>query len=91
MSPVRYNVTGFSVTDSGTKVDLVSAPDGGAVLFADVEPALRDAAMLEWLLPVLDGGGSEAEADRRTAAIAAGLTVGLTGRDLVTYAMEGCP
>jgi hypothetical protein len=65
----------------------VNAPD---VRFADVEPALRDSTMLEWLLPVIQGDDG-AEPQRRLEALAAGLIVGLSGRDLVTYAMEGCP
>lgn len=80
MSPQRYSVT----------VEVVPDPAGVAVRFTDIEPALRDSAMLEWLLPVL-GGDNTALADRRAAALGAGILVGLAGRDLVTYAMEGCP
>lgn len=65
-------------------------PEGPAVLFADVEPALRDSARLEWLLPIVSGD-DDTVANRRTAALAAGLLVGLSGIPLVDYAMEGCP
>lgn len=62
------------------------------VRFADVEAALRDAELLAWLLPLIDGKGLPAEeCTRRTAALNAGITAGLTGRDLVQYARGGCP
>ena len=65
-------------------------PEGPAVLFADVEHALRDSPRLMWLLPIISGS-DDATANRRTAALGAGLLLGLTGLTLVDYAMEGCP
>ncbi len=87
----RFWFSGISLKkEGGSTVHCLPDPDGCAVLFADVEPALRDRVMLEWLLPVIQGDEG-AEPQRRLEALAAGLIVGLTGRDLVTYAMEGCP
>lgn len=63
---------------------------GELVLFADVEEALRDATRYAWLMPVFEGR-DEALADRRAVALAAGLTIGLSGNALVDWAMEGVP
>lgn len=67
---------------------LAPAEDGPAVLFADVEEALRDSKRLAWLMPVIQGD-DDATADRRTLALTAGLRIGKSGIDLVDFAMEG--
>lgn len=67
------------------------ADDGGdLVLFADIEPALRDADRFAWLLPVI-GGDDDDVANARTQALAAGLLCGKTGVALVDFARERCP
>lgn len=81
MSPVRY-----AHDDLGMALDLA----GRYVLFADVEPALRDSARLAWLLPVISGDDTPV-ADARTNALSAGVLAGLTGVALVDHAMERCP
>lgn len=58
--------------------------------FADVEQVLisRDPAdtdRLDWVLPIVSGD-DDAVANRRTAALAAGLVRGLSGRELVDFA-----
>ena len=85
-TPVRHALA----WDERDGPKLVPAADGPAVLFADVEDALRDRKRLEWLLPVINGE-DENVADHRTAALTAGLMLGKTGVELVDYAMEGCP
>lgn len=65
-------------------------PHGEAVLFADVEHALRDSTRLMWLLSIISGS-DDTLANRRTAALGAGMRLGLIGLSLVDYAMEGCP
>lgn len=65
-------------------------PGGAMVLFADVEPALRDSVRLTWLLPVLQGTDDDPEVSFRSGALAMGLQQGLTGLALVDCAMEAC-
>jgi hypothetical protein len=66
--------------------------DGGGdlVLFADIEPALRDADRFKWLLPVIAGNGDHVTRIR-AQALADGLTLGLTGSGLVDFARRRCP
>lgn len=66
-----------------------AATPGQTVLFADIEPALRNSARYEWLMPVL-AGADHRRARLRMEAIAAGYALGKRGNDLVDYAMEGC-
>lgn len=78
--PQRYEARGSS---------LEPAPDAQAVLFADIEPALRDSVRYNWLMPVLSGMDNRL-ARLRMEAIAAGFALGKRGNDLVDFAMEGC-
>lgn len=83
----RYEVGG---ADTGATLD--PRVDGSLVRFADVEAALRDTTLLSWLLPLVDGKGlSDIESTRRMTALASGMRSGLTGRDLVTWAVARCP
>jgi hypothetical protein len=86
--PQRYSAQGRPDHIAGAA--LVPDDQGPAVLFADVEHALRDSTRLMWLLPIISGD-DDTVANRRTAALGAGLRLGLTGLSLVDYAMEGCP
>lgn len=65
-------------------------PQGSVVLFSDVEDALKDKAMLEWLLPIISGE-SNPDIDRRTVTLGLGITMQRSGRDLVSWAMTVCP
>ena len=85
--PQRYEAAGGP---SPFSASLRAQADGAAVLFADVEPALRDSKRLAWLLPVIDGT-SGPEAKRRNDCLVAGVRIGLSGVALVDWAMEGCP
>lgn len=63
---------------------------GDDVRFVDVEEALRDRKRLQWLLPVIDGN-DDATANRRAAALAAAMQIGLSGLPMVDRAMEIAP
>lgn len=60
---------------------------GSVVLFSDVEEALKDKAMLDWLLPVISGKSSM-DIDRRIHTLALGIALNRSGRDLVAWAMS---
>lgn len=62
-------------------------PTGSCVMFKDVEEALGDRELLDWLLPIIDGSDS-ALADLRTLAITHGILKGLEGRELVRFSMR---
>lgn len=62
-------------------------PAGSVVLFADVEDALKDKAMLDWLLPVISGEEGM-DVDHRTHTLALGIALNRSGRDLVAWAMQ---
>lgn len=64
---------------------ITPSPDGAAVLFKDVEEALKDSAMLEWLLPLICGEDTVV-ANSRACFLGMGLAQRLDGRDLVRYA-----
>ena len=85
IAPQRYS-SGASMFDGA----LTPAVDGPVVLFSDVEEALQDSARLAWLMPVFSGVDSPA-VGQRNEALAAGLSIGLTGIALVDWAMEGTP
>lgn len=68
----------------------VPHPEGEVVLFADIEEALHDSKRLAWLRPIIEGHGGYI-AESRCASLAYGLAVGLTGNELVDYAMQRCP
>lgn len=73
-------------TERGGLLPLAS---GDLVKFADVEEALQDKDRLEWLFPALAGKHGDPVGNSRTAALTAGLQIGLTGRALVDWAREG--
>ena len=68
-------------------VDGTPDPEGPAVLFADVEEALKHGPRLEWLLPLVDGSDGP-EADARTAALMAAILTGKKGIEAVDEAMR---
>lgn len=65
-------------------------PAGSVVLFSDVEDALKDKAMLDWLLPIISGE-SGLEVNQRIHTLGLGVTMQRSGRDLVSWAMTVCP
>lgn len=60
---------------------------GSVVLFSDVEEALKDKAMLDWLLPIISGE-SGLEINQRIHTLGLGVTMQRSGRDLVAWAMR---
>lgn len=66
------------------------AEAGDFVRFADVEEALQDRERFDWLRPIIEGD-DDAAANRRTVALALGITGGLKGRALVDFARTHCP
>lgn len=82
----RPDSDGRTITPDGLDED----PDGPAVLFADVEPVLRDQQRLDWVLPIVSGS-DEATANRRTLALAIELISGKQDRELIDAAMARCP
>lgn len=66
---------------------VVPAPNGECVKFSDVEEALKDSAMLEWLMPVIGTGKEEQAAVRKTRLAFGAYSLNLTGRELVSWAM----
>lgn len=79
-----------SLVDVEGRSTMVTDVAGKYVLFADVEEALHDRDRFEWLQPILEGD-DDAVANRRTMALALGLQVGKTGRELVDFARARCP
>lgn len=61
-------------------------PAGSCVMFKDIEGALNDRELLDWLIPIIDGSDTVAS-DLRTAALIGGVLKGLQGRELVRFAM----
>ena len=78
------------VVQPGGWVHMQPCEDGESVRFADVEAALHDRDRFEWLQPIIEGD-DDAVANRRTMALALGLQVGKTGRELVDFARARCP
>ena len=79
-APMRFDVRGACAMDP-------SGP-GDFVKFADVEQALADSEMLDWLMPIICGNDTT-DADGKTERLVRGLSQhGLTGRELVRWAME---
>jgi len=68
-----------------------TAPTDGAILFADVEDALHDAARFAWLLPLIDGSAESIGMLARSRALFAAHGKGLRGRALVDEAMKAAP
>lgn len=62
-------------------------PTGSCVMFKDIEAALGDRELLDWLLPIVDGKNAVA-ADLRTMSLTLGVLKGLQGRELVRFAMN---
>lgn len=81
-APQRYVAQGGS--------PLVPMLSGDLVLFAHIEPALRDAERFAWVLPIISGKGDDSMVRPRMEALAIGLLLGLKGRDLVDFARERC-
>lgn len=71
--------------DSPVRMD--ADPAGEFVRFVDVEQALADSEMLDWLMPIICGNDTT-DADGKTERLVRGLTQHrLTGRELVRWAM----
>lgn len=70
----------------GLNATMLPDDEGPCVFFRDVEGALKDRTMLNWLMPILGGEVSPQSGDR-LALLREGVANGLTGRQLVEWAM----
>lgn len=63
---------------------------GNLVLFADIEPALKDQTRFQWILPLIDGSDNE-HSEARSFALFNCHQEGFRGLALVDEAMRRCP
>lgn len=74
----------------GPNAAMLPDDEGPCVFFKDIEDALTDRKMLDWVMPII-GGEDTRETERKTTALMHGLVRGHTGRALLVFAMELAP